>query len=226
MIDQLVGGTAVTAFIVIGTVGLAIVLITLLVGEVVDGIFGAFDADAGGGIFSAPVIGSFLAAFGYGAALIMFTTGVGATAGALGGLGSGAVVGGFALLMMRSLMNMPTDETVTTRGLEGVRAVVITPIPESGYGEVTIRHHGEQRKYNAQAREYLPVGEQVEVTAVLSASAVIVARPSADDANAAGHPSSDPAPDPTSDPGATSDPTTTSTPEPRSDPPADSTSED
>lgn len=203
MIDLVVGGTAVTAFIVIGTVGLAIVLITLLVGEVVDGLFGALDADTGGGVFSAPVIGSFLAAFGYGAALIMFATGVGATTGALGGLGSGVVVGGFALVMMRSLMNMPTDATVTTRGLEGARGVVITPIPASGYGEVTIRHHGEQRKYNAQAPQDLPAGTPVEVTTVLSASAVLVAPTATDDepsARSATDPGSDRTTDPPSDP--------------------------
>jgi membrane protein implicated in regulation of membrane protease activity len=175
MVDLVVGGNAVTVFIVIGTVGLAIVLLTLILGEILDGIFGAFDLDGGGGVFSAPVIGSFLAAFGFGAALTMFTTGINATLGALAGLASGAVVGGFALFMMHNLMHMPTDETVTTRGLEGQRAIVITPIPEDGYGEVTIRHHGEQRKYNARASEALRVGTQAEVTAVLSASAVIVA---------------------------------------------------
>jgi hypothetical protein len=174
MVDLVLGGSAVTAFIVIGGVGLAIVLLTLIVGEIFEGLFGALDVDAGGGVFSAPVIGSFLAAFGFGAALIMFATGASATAGALGGLASGAVVGGFALLLMRNLMHMPTDETVTTRGLEGSRATVITPIPADGYGEVTIRHHGEQRKYNARASRAMKVGTQATVTAVLSASAVVV----------------------------------------------------
>jgi len=84
------------------------------------------------------------------------------------------VVGGLALLLTRSLINMPTDPTVTTRGLEGTPGIVITPIPAEGYGEVTIRHHGEQRKYNAMAAEDLPVGTPVQVTGVLSASAVIV----------------------------------------------------
>jgi hypothetical protein len=175
MIETFVWGHAMTAFIVIGTVGLAIVVLTLVVGEVLDGLFGALDVDIGGGIFSAPVIGSFLAAFGYGAALIMFATDANATLGALGGLGSGIVVGGIALIMMRTLMDMPTDATVTTTSLEGQRAVVITPISEGGYGEVTIRHHGEQRKYNARSSHPLPVGAQVEVPAVLSASAVMVA---------------------------------------------------
>jgi len=174
MIESVLSDTAATAFTVIGGVGLLIVLATLVLGEVFDGLFGAIDVDAGGGVFSAPVIGSFLAAFGFGAALIMTSTGASATTGALGGLASGMVVGGLALLLTRSLINMPTDETVTTRGLEGTPGIVITPIPAQGYGEVTIRHHGEQRKYNAMAAEDLPVGTPVEVTGVLSASAVVV----------------------------------------------------
>jgi membrane protein implicated in regulation of membrane protease activity len=228
MVDLVIGGNAVTAFIVIGAVGLAIVIITLLLGEIFDGLLGAFDVDVGGGIFSAPVIGSFLAAFGFGAALIMFAGGVGATAGALGGLASGLVVGGFALMMMRSLMNMPTDATVTTRGLEGARGTVITPIPANGYGEVTIRHHGEQRKYNAQAIEDLPSGTPVEVTGVLSASAVTVAR--ADDARTGPSPQpppTDPSGPPPTDPSGPP-PTDASElpPDHTSQPPSDHRSED
>lgn len=175
MIQELLGGEVLTAFLVIGAVGLAIIVLSLVVGGVLDGLFGLFDVDIGGGVFSAPVIGSFLAAFGFGAALIMFATDGNATIGALGGLASGGVIGAIALVMMRTLMDMPTDETVTTQGLEGTAGIVITPIPADGYGEVTIRHHGEQRKYNARAASALPVGAQVQVTAVLSASAVLVA---------------------------------------------------
>jgi hypothetical protein len=176
MTNFLLTGDAMTAFIVIGAVGLAVVLLSLMLGEVLDGVFGAFDLEFGGGIFSAPVLGSFLAAFGFGAALIMFATGAGATAGALGGLGGGAVVGGLALLMMRSLIGMRTDETVTTSGLEGAKGLVITRVPEGGYGEVTVRHHGKQHKYNARASEVLASGTAVVVTGVLSSSAVLVER--------------------------------------------------
>jgi hypothetical protein len=144
MIDFVVGANAMTAFIVIGAVGLAVVLVSLVLGDIVDGVFDAFDVEFGGGVFSAPVLGSFLAAFGFGAALITFATGVNATLGALGGLASGAVVGGLALSLMRSLINMPTDETPTTTGLEGATGLVITRIHDEGDGEVTILHHGAQ----------------------------------------------------------------------------------
>lgn len=174
MVEFVLGGEAMTAFIVIGAIGLLLLLLSLVLGEIFDGLLGAFDADVGGGVFSGPVLGAFLASFGFGASLVMFTTGVGATAGALGGLASGLVVGGIALAMMRSLVNMPTDETVTTRGLEGTAGIVITDIPAGGYGEVTLRHHGEQRKYNARSQEAITAGEQVWVSAVLSTSAVLV----------------------------------------------------
>lgn len=161
-------------FIVIGAVGLGVVVLSLIVGDLLDGLFDAFDLEFGGGLFSTPVLGSFLAAFGFGAALIMQATGAGATVGAFGGLASGAVVGGLALLMMRSLIDMPTDQTVSTASLEGASGLVITRIPDEGYGEVTIRHHGGQHKYNARASATIAAGSAVRVTAVLSASAVMV----------------------------------------------------
>ena len=170
------GDASLTAYIVIGAVGLAVVLVSLVLGDLLEGVFDAFGFDFGGGIFSAPVLGSFLAAFGFGAALIMFATGAGASLGALGGLGSGVVVGGIALALMRGLMRMPTDETVTTAGLAGSSGTVITRIPEDGYGEVVVRHHGKQHKYYARGDEPLAAGTPVEVTSVLSASAVMVKR--------------------------------------------------
>jgi hypothetical protein len=168
------GERAVTGFIIIGAIGLAVVLLSLVLGDVLDGIFDALDLDIGGGILSAPVLGSFLAAFGFGAALIMFSTGAGATAGALGGLVSGAVVGGLALLMMRALIGMPTDRSMDTGDLVGSTGTVITRIPAGGFGEVAVRHLGQMHKLNARAGEEIPAGAPVEVTAVLSTSAVMV----------------------------------------------------
>jgi membrane protein implicated in regulation of membrane protease activity len=166
----------VAGFIVIGSVGLAIVLGSLILGDILDGIFSAFDLDFGGGILSGPVLGSFLASFGFGAALIMISTGAGATAGAFGGLASGAVVGGVALVMMRQLMNMPTDSPMDAADLVGATGNVITRIPAEGFGEVTIRHLGQPQKLNARALEPIEAGASVQVTAVLSTSSVMVAR--------------------------------------------------
>lgn len=161
-------------FLVIGIIGLAAVLGSLLLGDLLDGIFDAFDVEFAGGIFSTPVIGAFLAAFGFGAALTMYGAGVGATGGAFAGLGGGIVVGGIALFMTRSLMHMPTDHTPTAADAVGTRGTVVTSIPEEGYGEVSLRTHGQVEKYNARGTAAIGAGKPVEVVEVLSASSVLV----------------------------------------------------
>ncbi len=167
-------------YIVIGSIGLALVTISLLIGEIFDGIFDAFDFD-GGGIMSTPVIGSFLAAFGFGAALIIYTADPGPGVSALGGLASGIAVGGVALGMTRSLMNMPTDEPVRSSGLLGRTGTVVTRIPAEGYGEISVTYAGQYMKVSARAPEAIPAGVRVVVTDVTSASSVVVKR---DDATA------------------------------------------
>ena len=167
-------------YIVIGSIGLALVVISLAIGEIFDSVFDAFDID-GGGIFSTPVIGSFLAAFGFGAALIIYTADPGPGVSALGGLGSGLLIGGIALLMTRNLMNMPTDDPVKTSGLVGRTGSVVTRIPADGYGEISVTYAGQYMKVSARAPEPIPAGVRVVVTDVTSASSVVVRR---DDASA------------------------------------------
>jgi len=164
----------VTGFLVIGAVGLAVVLGSLILGDFLEGVFDAIDVDFGAGIFSAPVIGSFLAAFGFGAALIMVGTGLGAAGGALGGLASGVVIGALALLMTRALMDMPTDPSVRTADVLGQTAVVITPIPQGGLGEITLTHAGQVKKLSARAAQPVAAGTTVVVTQVTSSSSVLV----------------------------------------------------
>lgn len=162
-----------TVFIVIGAIGLAIVGVSLVVGEVFDGVF---DFDAGSGLFSAPVIGAFLAAFGFGAALTMSSADIGAFGGSLAGLASGIVVGGLAWFMVRSLLQMPTENPVRTTDLEGKTAMVITRIPEGGMGEVSITHQGHLMKLYARASEPIDAGAPVHIEAVTSSSSVFVKR--------------------------------------------------
>jgi hypothetical protein len=163
----------VTIFLIIGAVGLAVILLSLLLGEVVDGLFDAIELDAGG-IISGPAIGAFLAAFGFGGALTLRATGGGVGTGVLGGAAAGIVVGGLAGLITRSVMRMPTDRTFRSDDLVGVIGTVITRIPDDGLGEITLTHLGHLTKLNARAEQSLPAGRQVVVTAVLSSSAVQV----------------------------------------------------
>jgi len=165
----------VIGYIVIGSIGLGLLVISMAVGEIFDSVFDAFDID-GGGILSTPVIGAFLAAFGFGAALIIYTADPGPGVSALGGLASGLSVGAVALFMTKSLMNMPTDERVSSSGLAGRTGTVVTRIPAEGYGEVTVSYAGHSMKVNARAPEPIAAGTRILVTDVLSSSSVVVRR--------------------------------------------------
>lgn len=166
-----------TLFLAIGALGLGLLLVSILVGDVLDGAFDAIDIDVGGGgIFTGPTIGAFLATFGFGAALIAYSTDASDVVASFGGLGTGvvgaAIVGG----VTRSLINMPTDEVPRSSDLLGERGTVVTRIPADGLGEVTLRRAGQMIKVNARATEALPAGTAVIVAEVTSTTSVLVHR--------------------------------------------------
>lgn len=163
-----------TVFIVVGVIGLLLLLSSLLVGDLLDSIVDAIDIDTGG-FLSGPAMGAFLATFGFGAALINYNTDWGKGASALGGIGSGVVVGGIVGLVTRALINTPTDPALRAADLLGARATVVTRIPPDGFGEVTLVRGGQFLKLSARADSGLREGTAVVVTSVLSSTAVVVA---------------------------------------------------
>lgn len=163
-----------TALLVIGTVGLLLVLVTLLFGDVLDGVLDWIDLDAGGGLFSVPVIGGFLAALGFGGALAMTTFGVGLGAALALGLLAGVVTAGVTWRFTRAVMTMATDATPRHTELVGKTGVVLTRVPDGGLGEVRVAYLGQQLKLSARADEPLPAGREVVVVAVTSPTSVVV----------------------------------------------------
>jgi hypothetical protein len=160
-------------FIVIGIVGVALLLVSLVLGDLVDGITDLLDFDAGG-YLSGPAIGAFLGAFGFGAALIDYNTDLGTGGSALGGVAIGLAVGGVVGVVTKSLMDMPTDPTPRSADLVGAKATVVTRIPEQGFGEVTLVQAGHFMKLAARADGTVREGTPVVVTAVLSSTSVTV----------------------------------------------------
>ena len=167
-----------TAFLIIGGVGLALVVVSLVMHDLLeglfDGLFDALDIDVAAGLFSTPVVGAFLAAFGFGAALTEFSTRIGTTLSTLVGLGAGIAIGGCAFWIMRGLMNMATDEPVRTNDLVGKPATVVTPIRPGGFGEISLVHAGQRMKLTARAERPVAIGSAVVVIAVNSPSSVVV----------------------------------------------------
>ncbi len=166
--------TATSWFVVIGSLGLLMVVGSLVLGDLLEGAFESLDIDAGGGAFSTPVLGSFLAAFGFGAVLVRTSSDAGPGVAAVGGAAGGLVMGAVALWITRSLMHMATDDPVRTNDVVGKTAVVVSAIPAGGLGEVSLVHLGQRLKYSARAAAAIPFGCEVVVIAVTSSASVVV----------------------------------------------------
>jgi hypothetical protein len=161
----------VVAFIVIGVVGLALLALSLVAGEVLDG---ALDG-LGGDWLSGAAVAGFLAAFGFGGALAL-NAGTGTGVATLVGLGAGAAAGGVAGWLTSTLSKDDGDATPRSADLTGREGTVISAVPSDGYGEVSVVVSGHITKLNARAVEPLAVGTPVRVSAVLSPTAVQVTR--------------------------------------------------
>lgn len=159
-----------TTFLVIGLIGLAVLTLSLVLGDVLDG---ALDALAGD-VFSSAVLGAFISATGFGGAAAQ---GFGApTALALPiGLVAGVIFGGFAVWLTRLIRDGGSDATLTTDDAIGREGRVVTGIPADGFGVVNILVGGHTMRLNAKAERPIEPGTQVHVTSVLSPSAVTVA---------------------------------------------------
>jgi membrane protein implicated in regulation of membrane protease activity len=165
-----------TIFLVLGGVGLVFLLLSLVVGDWFEGLFGAFELDLdGGGLISGPVLGAFVAAFGIGGAAVLATTDASIVVAALGGLANGLVIGYIAFRLTRAFMHMPTDAPVRSADLVGKSGRVVTPIPDAGLGEILVRHAGQPLKLSSRADRPLGAGTTVVITQVLSTSSVVVA---------------------------------------------------
>ncbi len=157
-------------FLVIGLIGLLVLGISLVAGDLLDG---ALDALAGD-VFSSAVLGAFVAATGFGGAAAQAAGAPGLVAVPIG-LVVGVVFGWFAVWLTRLIKDGGSDATLTTDDTIGRDGRVVTSIPEDGFGVVQILVGGHTMRLNARADLPLEPGTAVHVTSVLSPTAVTVA---------------------------------------------------
>ena len=158
-----------TVFLVLGIAGLAVLALSLVAGDLLDGALDALEADW----ISSAVIGGFVSAFGFGGAAgegaglpLPLSLAVGA--------GCGLVVGWFAWWLTRVLKDGPSDGTVSVGHSVGRVATVVTDIPADGYGVVRVVVGGHPLRLNASAHQPIAAGTEVNVTGVISPTAVTV----------------------------------------------------
>lgn len=165
--------TGTLAFLIIGGAGVLVLTLALLGGEIFH--FGHPDVD---GPVSLEAAAGFVGALGFGAAIAneliggdsSLMVGVAAGLGVLVALPTAWV----AVRLSRAARNMSTDPTPTRGHLIGATGVVVTPIPEHGYGEVRVHLAGQPVKLNARADRSIPTGTQIFVVQAPTETSVVV----------------------------------------------------
>jgi membrane protein implicated in regulation of membrane protease activity len=166
-------GTAVV-FLVVGAVGLAVLVLSLIVGELDLG-FG--DGD---GPFSLPAIAALAGGVGFGGAAATallpesLPDAVTVPVALAAGLATAIPLAWGAIRLSRALKDMPTSETLTRDSLVGAQGIVVSAVPGSGFGEVRLGVAGQHLKFFARSDLPLPTGTPVYVVDTLSETAVQV----------------------------------------------------
>ncbi|SDD66344.1 NfeD family protein [Auraticoccus monumenti] len=158
-----------TAFFVIGLAGLALLVASLIAGEVLEGLFDGI----GGDWLSGAGLAGFLGAFGFAGALA-YDLSESLAVAIVVGLVVGVLIGVLVALGTRFLQRGGSDSTVRTASLVGRAGSVSTPVPADGYGEITLVAAGHITRLNARSGAPVPAGTRVTITEVLSATAVMV----------------------------------------------------
>lgn len=159
-----------TTFVVLGSIGLLVLVVSLVLGEFLDGVLDGL----GDGWFSTASLGGFLTAFGFSAALADSAEVATPVTIALG-VGAGVAIGAFAGWLTRMVRNGGTDSTPQTRDIIGYDGTVVSTIPADGFGVVTVRMGGHLLRLNARAAVPIEPGTAITVVDTLSPTAVSVA---------------------------------------------------
>jgi membrane protein implicated in regulation of membrane protease activity len=159
----------VTVFLVVGAVGVLLLLVALVVGDVLDGAFEGLSA----GFFSTEAIAGFLGALGFGGAIALEVTGSTSLAVAIG-LVLGVLLGWLAARASTFLHGDGKGDTVRTSDMLEKIGSVVSAIPDGGFGVVSLSVGGHITRLNARSSVAVPAGTQVSVTQVISPTAVQV----------------------------------------------------
>ena len=158
-----------TAFLVVGALGVVLLLVALLLGDVLDGALEGLSA----GFFSTEAVAAFLGALGFGGAIALSATGSTSLAVVIGVV-LGVLLGYAAAKASRFLHGTGETDAVRTSDMVEKIGTVVSAIPEDGFGVVSISVGGHLTRLNARSSLAVPAGTQVSVTSVISPTAVQV----------------------------------------------------
>lgn len=158
-------------FLTMGIIGIAVVLVAILLGDVIEGALNldVFDGD----LFSLAGIAAFIGAFGFGGYLTLALVEVTWLAVVVG-LVAGGLAGWGATALTRWLKRSESTAGFDTRSLIGAPGRVITAIPADGLGEVHVQGPHGLDKWSARADLPIPAGTEIWVSGIVSPTALEV----------------------------------------------------
>ena len=158
-----------TAFLLVGVLGVVLLLVALVLGDVLDGALEGLSA----GFFSTEALAGFLGALGFGGAIALSATGS-TTLAVVIGLVLGVLLGAAAAKASAFLHGSGETDTVRTSDMVEKIGSVVNAIPADGFGVVSISVGGHLTRLNARSSVPVEAGTQVSVTSVISPTAVHV----------------------------------------------------
>lgn len=160
-----------TTFLIIGAVGVALLLVALVIGDVLDGVLGSAEGVFDSDVFSTAGLAGLVGGFGFGGAIGLGASGL-VPVGVLTGLVLGVALAYGSTRLTRVLRRQGSSNTVRTDSLVGAEASVITAIPADGYGRIRLSHNGHLLTVSARAATDIAAGERVWISEVLTPTAV------------------------------------------------------
>ncbi|MCP3820325.1 hypothetical protein NLX86_20150 [Streptomyces sp. A3M-1-3] len=155
-----------TLFLGLGIAGVVLLVLSLVFDGVLEALFD--------GLVSLPVIAGFVSMLGFGGAIVLGTTDLGAGAATVVGVLVGIAAALLGWKLSRALMRDLTAATPHQDDLIGTAGSVVTAIPAGGYGEVLLRLAGQPVKFAAKSEVPVERGAEIWVEAALSATSVAV----------------------------------------------------
>ncbi len=170
--------------------GIGLFGLTLIILQAVFGVFAGHDGDTsssgsvdmsgghggGGGVVSLKTVSAMLLGFGFGGAILEkngFSVGI----SALGGIGTGLLIGGAYFALMRSLYQLRSDGTSVLSEAVNRSGTVYLRIPgnTSGAGEIQVAFGGRLQNVRAYTQGLeIPTGTAVRVVALHGDQALLV----------------------------------------------------
>lgn len=165
-----------TVFLVLGIAGIALLVLSLVFDGVLEGLFDGMGALDGlfDGLLSLPVVAGFLSMLGFGGAIVLGTTGLGAGGATAAGAAVGVGAGWLTWKFSRALMRDQTAAVPRGDDLVGSAGSVVTAIPVDGYGEVLLHLAGQPVKFAARSAVAVTRGTEIWVAHALSPTSVEV----------------------------------------------------